>query len=94
MSHPSLNQELVAHGGKNDVTTHICGKQHKRNASVASFSKSVSAMFQSQAQVSEAQIGAEARWSFFVAKNNIAFLTSDHATKLFSKMFPNSLTAK
>ena len=44
--------------------------------------------------MSEAQIGAEARWSFFVAKHNIAFLTSDHAAKLFFKMFPDSLTAK
>ena len=50
-------------------------------------------MFQSQTQVSEAQIGAEARWSFFVAKHNIAVLTSDHATKIFSKILlpPKSL---
>ena len=26
----------------------------------------------------------------FVAKHNLAFLTSDHATKLFAQMFPDS----
>ena len=30
----------------------------------------------------------------FVSKHNIAFLTSDHATKLFAKMFPDSEVAR
>lgn len=34
------------------------------------------------------------RWSVFVAKHNLAFLTSDHATKLFSLMFPDSQIAR
>lgn len=37
---------------------------------------------------------AETRWATFTAKHNIAFLASDHATKLFHKMFPDSETAR
>lgn len=87
-----LSDFSIAHGGKNDVTTHINGIQHKKNALAASSSRTVSSMFQSQS--SNTQIEAEARWSLFVAKHNLAFLTSDHATKLFPKMFPDSSIAK
>ena len=38
-------------------------------------------------------ISAEARWALFVAKHNLAFLTSEHASKMFSKMFPDSKIA-
>lgn len=33
-------------------------------------------------------------WSLFIAKHNLAFLTSDHANKLFKEMFPDSEFAK
>ena len=33
-------------------------------------------------------------WSLFVAKHNLAFLTSDHSNKLFKAMFPDSEIAK
>lgn len=82
----------IAHGGKHDVTTHISGKQHKQNASAASSSGTLSSMF--QAQLCDSQIEAEARWSLFVAKHNLAFSTSDHANKLFPKIFPDSAIAK
>ena len=36
----------------------------------------------------------ETRWAMFLAKHNIAFLASDHATKLFPKMFPDSEIAE
>ena len=45
-------------------------------------------------QTSNEQIEAEARWSLFVAKHNLAFLTSDHANSLFHKLFPDSAIAK
>ena len=41
-------------------------------------------------EVSKSVIEAEARWSLFVAKHNLAFLSSDHASKLFAQMFPDS----
>ena len=43
---------------------------------------------------SSSSVEAEARWAMFVAKHNLAFLGSDHATKLFPKMFPDSEIAK
>ena len=43
---------------------------------------------------SSSSVEAEARWAMFVAKHNLAFLSSDHATKLFPKMFPDSEIAK
>ena len=45
-------------------------------------------------QRSDQAIEAEVRWATFVAKHNISFLASDHATKLFSKIFPDSAIAK
>ena len=82
----------IAHGGKNDVTTHIIGKQQIRDASAVSSSRSVTSVFQSQ--TSDGQIGAEARWSVFIAKHNLAFLTSDHDTTPFPKNFPDTTIAK
>ena len=37
---------------------------------------------------------AEALWGIFTAEHNVAFALSDHATKLFVKMFPDSEIAK
>ena len=45
-------------------------------------------------QVSDKVIEAEVRWATFVSKHNLAFLSSDHATKLFKVMFPDSEIAK
>ena len=43
---------------------------------------------------SQEGIEAETRWALFLAKDNVAFLASDHASKLFKKMFPDSKIAK
>lgn len=82
----------MAHGGKNDVTTHVKGKRHRDLASASSSSKSVTSFFNQQ--VSHGVIQAEALWSTFVVEHNIAFKASNHATKLFHKMFPDSEIAK
>ena len=37
---------------------------------------------------------AESLWAKFVSKYNLPFQTSDHATKLFHRMFPDSEIAK
>lgn len=47
-----------------------------------------------QPQRSHQATKAEVSWATFVAKHNISFLSSAHATKLFSKMFPDSEIAK
>ena len=33
---------------------------------------------------------AETQWALFIAKHNLSFACSDHATKLFKAMFPDS----
>ena len=48
----------------------------------------------SQTRVLKNVIEAETRWAVFVAKHNLAFLASDHASKLFATMFPDSQIAK
>ena len=74
------------------MTTHVRGKHHKDMATTASSSRSVSSFF--RPQTSQSVIEAESLWSKFVCKHNISFETSDHATKLFCRMFPDSETAK
>ena len=61
-------------------------------ATASSSSRSITSMF--NPKVSESAIKAEALWAMFVAKHNIPFLASDHAYKLFPKMFPDSELAK
>ena len=41
-------------------------------------------------QLAQNVIEAETQWAMFVSKNNLAFLTRDHATKVFANMFPDS----
>lgn len=81
----------IAYGGRSDVTTHVRGKHH-RDMAVACSSRSVTSFF--RPTVSQGVIRAEALWVTFVAEHNLAFNTSDHATKLFSKMFPDSEMAQ
>ena len=45
-------------------------------------------------KVSESAIKTEALWAMFIAKHNIPFVASDHANKLFPKMFPDTELAK
>lgn len=82
----------VSHGGRNDVTTHIKGKRHKEMGKAASTSQSVKSFFRPQLLKSVNE--AEMRWSLFVAKHNLSFQTSDHATKLFKTIFPDSDIAR
>ena len=66
-------------GGRHDVTIHVRGKHHIDMAKACS-SRSVASFFKPQA--SQAVIEAESLWSKFVAKYNISFQTSDHASEL------------
>ena len=67
------------------------GRKHHQEMARAGTSSQSLVSFSSPQQ---GAIEAETRWSTFVAKHNIAFLASDHATKLFRKMFPDSEIAK
>ena len=82
----------IAHGGRHDVSTHVKGKHHIEMAKPCS-SRSVASFFRPQA-VSQNVIRAKALWAMFVVEHNLAFQSSDHVTKLFPKMFPDSEIAK
>ena len=83
----------IANGGKYDVSTHVKGKQHNDKAmACASSSESIRYFF--TPQDSSADINAEALWATFVVEHNHSFKESDHATKLFQKMFPDYGVAK
>ena len=60
-------------------------------AQSSSSSKPVTSFFSQPAL--QQTISAEARWALFVAKHNLAFLTSNYASNMFSKMFPDSKIA-
>ncbi len=78
----------ISHGGRNDVKTHVNGKKHRDLAAAASSTQSVTSFF--KPAVAKSVIEAETRWSLYVAKHNLPFLSSDHASKLFAQMFPDS----
>ena len=82
----------VSHGGRNDIMKHIKGKHHQEMVKSATSTRPLASFY--KPQVSQSLIEAETRWATFVSKHNIAFLASDHATKLFAKMFPDSEIAK
>ncbi len=72
----------------NILIFHVSGKRHKESASAASTSKSATSFF--KPRVAQNVIQAETQWSMFVAKHNLAFLNSEHTSKLFAQMFPDS----
>ena len=82
----------ITHGGQNDIQKHVSTKHHQQMAKASTSSRTVTSFFRPQVQHST--IEAETRWAMFVSKRNLAFLASDYATKLFSKMFPDSEIAK
>ena len=82
----------IAHDGKNDIRKHVGVKHHIEMSKAAPSSRSISSFVQSAS--TDRVIEAETRWALFVARHNLAFLNSDHATKLFYKIFSDSETAK
>ena len=71
------------------MTTHVQGRHHKDMANALVSSRSVTSFF--RPQTPQSVIEAESLWSTF---HNLSFQTSDHATKLFRRMFPDSEIAK
>ena len=74
------------------MVTHINTKRHKEAGKAITTSKSVSSFI--RRDISSSTINAECLWAMFTAKHNLAFLSSDHANKLFREMFPDSEIAK
>ena len=73
------------------MTTHVRGKHHIEMAAASSSSMSMTSFCRPQTLKF---IEAETLWSKFIAMHNIPFQASDHATKLFHRMFPDSEVAQ
>ena len=76
----------ISHAGRNDVTSYLKSKKHSNLAKSVSIKAT---LFHHQSSITDISIEAEVRWATFIAKHNIAFLASDHATSPFSKIFPD-----
>ncbi len=74
------------------MTTHVKGKHHIEMAAASSSSMSMAPFCRPQTSLKF--IEAETLWSKFIAMHNIPFQASDHATKLFHRMFPDSEVAQ
>ncbi len=70
------------------MTTHVEGKHHIEMAAASSSSMSMAPFCRPQTSLKF--IEAEILWSKLIAMHNIPFQASDHATKLFHCMFPDS----
>lgn len=68
------------------MKAHVDGPVHQRAFDRANSSNKLTSMF--CPEFSAQLIEAEVCWALFVAKHNLAFNVSDHASKLF-KMFPD-----
>ena len=83
----------VTHGGKNDVQKHLSTSGHREAERACKTTPSVRSLFLTESGSHEV-IEAETRWAMFLAKHNVPFLASDHASDLFKSMFPDSKIAK
>ena len=81
---PSVQLTLpFSNGGRSDVAEHL-NRKHEIAKAASSY----------KPHIAQSVIEAEVPWATFMHKHNLAFLTSDHATKLFAKMFPDSEIVK
>ena len=82
----------ISQGGKNDVEKHV---GTSGNVAAVHASKG-SANLSSFLQLESSQEGSEAvtRWAQFLTKHNVAYLASDHTSKFFKKIYPDSKIAK
>ena len=85
----------VAAGGIYDCAVHVGGKRHKSLMQVTSNQMSMNTFVSKTLTDYEHQtISAELLFSRFIVEHNLPLAVSDHATKLFRQMFPDSQIAK
>ena len=83
----------ISASGIFDITRHIGGKKYIKMARLQQANSTVTDFFQSESSTTPLKhkvIGTELLWSRFIVENNIPISVSDHATKLFKVMFPDS----
>ena len=83
---------------KADMERHCAIASHKNMASATKNNRSISSLFQSSTNnlgsLCQATTTVEILHTNFIAQHNMSFLTADHVTHLYPKMFPDSKIAK
>ena len=85
----------IAASGLYDVGKHVGGKKHVARAKMAKVT--ATHFFKPESTTSPLEhkvISAELLFSRFLVEHNVPIAVSDHATKLFKAMFPDSEIAK
>jgi hypothetical protein len=86
----------IASRGILDINRHESTDIHKDNVKLRSTTKSINAHFSvpSSDSIPTQVTRAEILWANFLAEHQLSFKISDHASKLFKVMFPDSQIAK
>ena len=79
--------------GLKDVTDHIGTPGHKSSVKAKSNSRTID-FPSSSSNIKESVIRAEVIHTNFIVQHNLSFLTADHLSPLYQKMFPDSKIAK
>jgi len=85
------------HQGLADVQRHVQSGSHISLARALHDNRKVSNMFapaNADSKLKEPTTKAEVLHTNFIVQHNLAFLSSDHMTRLYPKMFPDSQIAK
>jgi hypothetical protein len=95
---PCKKNVSCGHQGKADVERHCTTASHRNMASAIKDNRSISDLFQSSTNSSDSlrqsTTKAEILHTNFIVQHNMSFLTADHMTHLYPKMFPDSKIAK
>ena len=84
----------VSHGGLNDIEKHLKTKKHSSICEASSSTQSIASFFASTSKSSLSVIRAETLFTDFIIEHSLPIRVADHASKLFTKMFPDSGIAK
>ena len=94
---PFKKNVSCSHQGFSDVQRHMKSTTHVNMSKAITDNRKVSDIFapsKREAELREAIVRAEVLHTNFIAQHNLSFLSSDHVTKLYEKMFPDSKIAK
>ena len=92
---PCKKNVSCSHMGKADVKQHCETTTHKRMEQVIKSSRSLRSFLPSNTSgLPEKTIRAEVLHTNFIVQHNLSFLTADHLSPLYAKMFPDSQIAQ
>lgn len=85
----------ISHGGENDIKKHLKTTKHIQGKSAGQCSRKMDSFFVKTESTQEySVVNAECLFTSLIVEHNIPLSVSDHASKIFHKMFPDSEIAK